>query len=653
MKGNICLITANEKFSFFHIYEYTNEKSIPSYKDLLNDFIQKFPENIKINEKIAQRKTEIFKLSPYLLYSKTKIVEIDSKPNFNEQLLVKFDFGYQTQSQPLLSENEAIQCIDNAKNVYNQSICFALKFYSYSSNFDLYDYAIMLYKHKKWNTLNDMTDLLLQMYPKDSKISLICAKTCEVFHDTEKAFQIYRNAFQFSDAPDVLVEWIKLYSNTEHQFSSLLLSHALRSYSTDPNVIIQSMKSFIQIKKFPEAINAAFRNEKSISFLAKSLPKNEEFSNFFIAFYSNISISVQESVNLATIFYKKGAVLEALYVCRRCAEDSNFDPFIMQTYFTILINEGLYRTFSKISGSFSNFMANDNDVNKLQLNDFFLVFFSLTECKKKSTDTNLTFSPFHQQVEQLTKRQSAIIDCCCAMLSFLFLIGVDFHFAFFEYIDSYIVKLDNIKQFNFIEMESSLKSTSDALRTANWTRNSALLIGDESCIIGSYRKFCINKASLYAIPRVIIKLSIWKLRRNQNNGQKESFWSCIASIDEYSSIILELGEVDCEYEIPRLMQKNRFSSVSEAIDEITNIYFRVISKIQNKYPNLQIIIHPIIPRSSASSALVYGLNEQIFKKANESNISFLGIFNTLGPLDTVNSNQSWGKYINLILKSSE
>ncbi|KAK8900364.1 hypothetical protein M9Y10_002691 [Tritrichomonas musculus] len=293
------------------------------------------------------------------------------------------------------------------------------------------------------------------------------------------------------------------------------------------------------------------------------------------------------------------------------------------------------------------------------------------------TNININFD-----IHNITSRQLAILDCVCAMSIFLFLIGTCNEISSFSSINSAVVKTKRDLPFWQIRfMYLVLHPILDSLPSIDLSQPTLMLIGDETSLMTSYQSMTVAQSPNYdnldqtddintspkskrghkdkkssqkeiylLVPNIIMDLSIWKLRKGHKCGQKSSFWSRILSFDETRLIVLELGNIDCEFEIPMLIKKNRYSSVGKTIEAILNIYFEVIEKIKTKLPNVNVVIHPVIPTSSLSSPIVFEFNKRLKIKCYDRQIQFIDLFSSNGPLDVFISEKSFVKYLACLRK---
>lgn len=375
------------------------------------------------------------------------------------------------------------------------------------------------------------------------------------------------------------------------------------------------------------------------------------------------------------------------------------DPFIARVYFIILLNEGLYKRFVEVSKEFVMNLLISNDFDAFEflgLRNFFEDYLSITDCKPRNKIMDQ--HSFDQELRDgfdlhyITSRQLAIIDCVCAISAFLFMIGSCNEIGSFLNINPNLVKVENDMQFwQLRQMFTILHPISESLPALDTSQPSVVLIGDESSLMASYQIIGINRqkdptnkedqnndnqnqnqnqnqkskkskdaknkkdkkdkaasniltSNYLLLPNIIIDLSLWKLRKGHKCGQKNSFWSRIETFDETPLIIMELGCVDCEYEIPRLMRKNRFSTVHKALDAIIDIYINVIFKIKRKYPKKIVAIHPVITTKSISSPIVYEFNKEMRFKAAQNGIKYLDVFSKYTPLDLAITEKSLIRY---------
>lgn len=725
MRGIINLMTKNDQISFWHCFKITPNKSI-TYEEVyllyvyqLQDYLgQTYPDTPANLAKLFKQYPKIYLCHRDDLSQKTEITNLQIKTPFNCDIFVDIDHieFEQTdstqitinlnpnQNLPILSDRESVQLIEKAKNVKNISPRTALNFFHSSSKADLFNYVNLLYEQKKFDLILPLIDDLKIRYPRNSQINLVIAKCYEHYHEYDKSIQLYKETLLFSDTPSILIECSKLYMNSDKYLSSLLLNHTLFLDSTNSNVIIQSMLEFLSHKQYNETLDIAFRTQKSIKFLAKLFKRNEELSLHFMEFINNSQIPLHvfsiEGSDLASTFYKNGAVVESLYLCRRIfkmvqaaaetselfsdpyqsVDDEELEnpmsvpkvppnslipsplenyPYTARLYFTILLNEGHYKRFSEMSQEFVTIMSgfDDDDVNGCYgIQRFFQDYMSIVACKKRVKPMRVAMN---QQFDlaQATERQKIIVDCLCLLSNFLFLIGSC----------NQIISLPNLGLINFKinskrsywqirSMYRFIQPISDILTLLDTSKPSALIIGDENVVLAGYQIISVyqsisqEKMSYYLIPSPIIDISIWKLRKGHKSGQKESFWSKIVAADDYPLIIIELGSVDCEFEIPRLMHKNRFLDVTSAINEIIDIYINLILKIKAKLPNVLILVHPVIPSKESISPIIYEFNLQLKNKTSENQIAFLDLFDKFKVSDVVFKNDSYSKYYTLLRK---
>lgn len=135
---------------------------------------------------------------------------------------------------------------------------------------------------------------------------------------------------------------------------------------------------------------------------------------------------------------------------------------------------------------------------------------------------------------------------------------------------------------------------------------SVFVIGDEYSIHTNYR---IMKPFGTIFSHSIHGLSYLSLRTQ--TVQKDMFTYVLKNIQPFDVIMLFIGTVDIEREIPRMLQEGDAESVVGQLVEFAEICASTVDELQYKFPDKKIYVHKILPISANSVNLVNCFNEKI------------------------------------------
>jgi tetratricopeptide (TPR) repeat protein len=494
------------------------------------------------------------------------------------------------------------------------------------------EYITLLFKLRLWKELQEIVPVIPKSFPNDTELAYISGICLEKNGAIEEAIQEFRRGLAPGCIEHVglLARLAQLWlTYRPHDFdlrnARLMIIRAIRVHLDNDLYLARSIAHCLWVGEDRyTAISVAFRNRYVLKHFAKLMHKDAMLSRDFVTETNRSPFEASDIVGIAEVLYSQGRVEESLAIC-----DPHYRSiYVSRFYLLLLLNEGLYRRFCQVAVDLCNFCIKAPDFAPLELGEFVADFqASCMAIADKTSPRGRLSLEYGDMV--LTERQNAYLDVLALFPVYLFLVGN------LKRIDVRPFPVDarlpywRLRQL-FENVHAVLANKNDQ-PAPDFGLKTYQVIGDDVAVFPCY--YVLRTCKL--VPKVICELSLWEMRPKHKSGVKSSFWTRIGQIDtaECAGVMLLLGNKDCEFEVPRLIKRCKFQTVSLGINFLMSTYLTVLTRMKRRFPQITVFVHPAISRELGPAPIVFEFNRQLRQLCTDHHIVFLDIFPAQKPLD--------------------
>lgn len=529
---------------------------------------------------------------------------------------------------PQIGCNKALELKQRADALYSQNyISAAITLYELSGQVGFKSLVQCLFEQKQWNELVMLHSEMERMAPNDVDLLYTFGCAYEALGQRTAA-ECFKKAIT-TDHFGIFAHFSRLFMEMEKPdlpTALIMLKRAMQFQAVNDSYILKRWcQYFCLAGQFDQAFEIAFQNRKVMKYLCSLMKTNSTVQAAFLRAIPALKAEPHELAKIAEILYEKGCVQEALLLC----QEHRGSLLVARIFLLILFNEGLYKGFHEVSVSCGRSMLINEYVRDLQLTTAVSDYIGFLTGKRDCNGLNVGWMP---PCSAVTERGNVILDIISIFFVFLFCAGYPFSLDPQAFPVSAKLPFWQLRQAYEV-----LRTVVPLMKGTDMRHGGSVLafnvIGDECAIYCSYRKW----HGIRLVPHVVLGLSVRDLRSDQKNGRKHSFWNQIEMIDpsESAGIILILGNRDCEFEIPDMVNKGQISEPDCGLEVLANVYAYVVKKIHVRWPEERIIVHPAIPREAKTAPLVYEFNSHLKRVLNDPCVEVIDMFNDLEPRQVV------------------
>ncbi|XP_077987691.1 uncharacterized protein LOC144442265 isoform X2 [Glandiceps talaboti] len=130
---------------------------------------------------------------------------------------------------------------------------------------------------------------------------------------------------------------------------------------------------------------------------------------------------------------------------------------------------------------------------------------------------------------------------------------------------------------------------------------------DSHCLTPAWRTIEYKGSPHTIHPLLATGCKIWHLRPEGVFYPKESFFSMMKVVPKRSTVIFNMGEIDCREGILFAVEKCKYDNMEDGIAKVIDIYLKVMKKLKSLY-NLRIFVHPVNPVLDMTRTMVMRFN---------------------------------------------
>jgi tetratricopeptide (TPR) repeat protein len=502
------------------------------------------------------------------------------------------------------------------------------------------EYITLLFKLRLWKELQEVVPMIPKSYPNDTELAYISGICLEKNGAIDEAIQGFKRGLApgYIEHIGLLARLAQLWlTYRPHDFdvrnAKLMITRAIRVHLDNNLYLARSIAHCLWVNEERcLAISVAFRNRYVLRHFAKLMHKDAMLSRDFVIETNRTAFEASDIVGIAEILYSQGRVEESLAIC-----DPHYRSiYVSRFYLLLLLNEGLYRRFCQVAVDLSNFCSKAPDFAPLELAEFVADFQAscMVTADKTSPRGRLSFD-YGDMV--LTERQNAYLDVLALFPVYLFLVGNLRRIDVRPFTVDATLTYWRLRQL-FENVYVVLANKSDQ-PPADFGIKTYHVIGDDVAIFPCY--YVLRTCKL--VPKVICELSLWEMRPKHKSGVKSSFWTRIGQIDttECAGVMLLPGNKDFEFEVPRLVKKCKFQTVTLGINFLMSTYLTVLTRMKRRFPQITVFVHPAISRERGAAPIVFEFNRQL---CTDHHIVFLDVFPAQRPLDVDIDGRDMSRY---------
>lgn len=182
---------------------------------------------------------------------------------------------------------------------------------------------------------------------------------------------------------------------------------------------------------------------------------------------------------------------------------------------------------------------------------------------------------------------------------------------------------------------------------------------DSHCISPAWRTINYQEKPHVIHPLLATGVKIWHIRKESSFYPKFALLNALKEVPNDSTVIFNIGEIDCREGLLRAVDKCNYDSVEEAIETIVSIYIDFL-KEQNERHGFVTFVHPLLPVLKETRNVVLQFNEKL-KEAVEScsGLQWLELLDVLLAKQTCEFNSEYHldgthvhpKYVSLLEKA--
>nr|XP_006817955.1 PREDICTED: uncharacterized protein LOC102802627 [Saccoglossus kowalevskii] len=133
---------------------------------------------------------------------------------------------------------------------------------------------------------------------------------------------------------------------------------------------------------------------------------------------------------------------------------------------------------------------------------------------------------------------------------------------------------------------------------------------DSHCLTPAWRSIQYKGSTHFIHPMLATGCKIWHLRPEGMFYPKENFFTIMKRVPKKSTVIFNLGEIDCREGIIYAVDKCKYDSLEEGINKVIEIYLTVVKKLKS-LKRLKVFIHPVNPVMDITRQIVIKFNAML------------------------------------------
>ena len=590
------------------------------YSDLISDFLKK----LEIKFKISLTPDDVY-IYFFIESTSEKVRVMDLNTNIPESHNHSFEIvvkALESTKEPTRADVPAEKALNFIKmgNLFYEKNDFvnALLFYDAADHYGILDYAKIFYKNKKWELLQAILPLLFKYFPTNIDVIIMQCKYLEHTGNYSQALNFYIRALQFSDRSEINLGTARVYMKmNEFLRADLRIKKALAANDYDPKTLKEFCKLKIAIGDYHSAITIALRHPQTYKMLGKAVIDDESFNTLVSLIFNPINTENPTFFNskaisdIGKILYKNG---QTKYACKFLQDALNVNAGVEIFY-------QLFKIF---------FLERDRANFSNVLKQFIAIYSGEVFPGLSSGDLVHATNPEHRLISLFPPPN--VNSLRPELLPFLkiWMLMTCYAYSFGMYLHSYEIrnKFNNFLEFLkpplvhgnlFFLFQAS--NHAPPLTPKQGLRK-LIFLGDENMFYTGPMTIGIDNDLINVEHVPYCGLSLFSMQ-NKETVQKKKF---LEQLDNYLDVdvVLCFGTIDCQKEIPKLIQKMVFKKPFDAIKSIVDNYIKFLNTLIPKKKQ-NIFIHPAFPLKEDSARIV-GVFNAYLKENLPKDFVFLRIF---------------------------
>lgn len=526
----------------------------------------------------------------------------------------------------------------------------AFVFFNEAGTYGLWNLFKLLYKIETWKTIADKHVNIIDFIPNTVESKIIIAEAYEHLGKIDEAIDIYKNIL-LNDSPSCKIHTglSRLFVKKQNLSSATVqITNALILDNQNQEAILQLAKIYLLHSNYEASVKTLLRCSNNYKYIPQFFQNDLSFTKHFLGTITALSANTQSLLSLCRTLYKNGSVNEPLTILKNAYLTSKCNVEISLLFFSILLDQNQFSLILEHSYEFAKTYCHTN-VRGTTFHKFY--------------DTLLTYhgKVFDNQISDIKSdsfNSDSYIACVfCIIIAYYFeisqrdiIVFTEPHLAY-SYCASLFANETTlpIAEIFFLCHSAIVENMFDFVIRSN----TIMCIGDQNVIQTAFGNIKIRDNISTMKPFPFYDLSIWKLRKTSKSPQKERFFSILQKLSNHNGLIIMLGTFDCEVEIPKLINKYLWNTVTKAIKSIIEIYISLLKTIKERHPTIDIFVHPALARFKSSFHIVTFFNSELQKAIEPyEGIYYIDIPNIqtkqISNLSDNLSSVSYSQYCNLL-----
>ena len=465
-----------------------------------------------------------------------------------------------------------------------------------------------LAKAQNWPVIASTASSLIREFQTDAELMEIFAKSFENIGHGNNAALCYRELLRHGESAKTFASLAKM---APEKNKLKFLQQAAMLDDREPEVIIQLAKVAFAERNYVAVLDLLMRDPSVFKYLAQFCQLDCDFSDIVVEFVTSHATAIDTFLQFSDIMYKNGAVYEALGILKHAVDLSKMDFIFVLRYMYYLTEQRLSLRVLELVPGFMRHMC-------FRTLDKFRMLPCLKRLLRFLFDDDELDEFLNDLKGEVNPRNNMYLDHSPDILVGILMLLLMTFASDGYYEDFTAFDIDFRQYYSTLKMDSITGHVLElyllyqgAVICARQTRPYSapiLAIGDQMAAAWSGAiVFDEGRYSLWTHP--ISDLSILKLGMDMSkSGKTVAFWDSIACANRYEGIVLMLGTYDCEFTIPKYVNKLKYNSVERAVIDIVAVYCRIVDQIRKRFPMLPLIVHPAIPRKKFLAPIVHEFN---------------------------------------------